>query len=90
MAGQFKQIELAIAVERLHKAIARKNKATGQRFSISLSLGYVVTEDFAHETLQSLVKKADEAMYEEKHAKKQLRAARMAQSQIAQQSEAAH
>jgi len=90
VAGQFKQIELAIAVERLREAIARKNKVTESRFSISLSMGYVVTEDFARDTLQGLVKKADEAMYEEKHAKKQLRAARMAQSQITQQSEAAH
>lgn len=90
VAGQFKQIELAIAVERLRKAVARKNRAIGQRFSISLSMGYAVTEDFAHDTLQGLVKKADEAMYEEKRAKKQQRAARMAQSQITPQSEVAH
>lgn len=90
VAGQFKQIELAIAVERLRKAVARKNRAIGHRFSISLSMGFTVTEDFAHDTLQSLVKKADEAMYEEKRAKKQLRAAKLAQTQIAQQSEAAH
>lgn len=90
VAGQFKQIELAIAVQRLRKALARKNQAIGQRFSISLSMGYTVTEDFAHDTLQSLVKKADEAMYEEKRAKKQQRAAKLAQSQITQQSEAAH
>lgn len=90
VAGQFKQIDLAIAVQRLRKALARKNQATGERFSISLSMGFTVTEDFAHDTLQSLVKKADEAMYEEKRAKKQQRAARAAQGQIAQQSEAAH
>ena len=89
VAGQFKQIELAIAVERLRKAVARKNRAIGQRFSISLSMGYTVTEDFAHDTLQSLVKKADEAMYEEKRAKKQPQAVKIAQPQIAQQSEAA-
>ncbi|HEV2325220.1 MAG TPA: GGDEF domain-containing protein [Terracidiphilus sp.] len=89
VAGQFKQIELVIAIERLRDAVARKNQAAGQRFSISLSMGYAVTEDFAHETLQSLVKKADEAMYEEKRAKKQARAAKLAQSQVAQPGEAA-
>lgn len=32
-----------------------------------------MTEDFAHETLQGLVTKADEGMYEEKRGKKKMR-----------------
>lgn len=89
VAGQFKPAELALAIERLRESVARTNQAAGQHFSISLSMGYAVTEDFAQDTLQSLVKKADAAMYEEKRAKKQLRAARMAQAPVTRQSEAA-
>ena len=72
IAGQFNKSEMANTVERLREAMARKNQATGERFSISLSMGYAVTEDFAHDTLRSLVRRADEAMYKEKHAKKKL------------------
>jgi diguanylate cyclase (GGDEF)-like protein len=87
VAGQFKQIELAIAIKRLRDAVIRKNSAAGQRFSISLSMGYAVTEDFAHDTLRSLVAKADEDMYKEKHAKKKLRASMVLSSEVPQQTE---
>jgi diguanylate cyclase (GGDEF)-like protein len=82
VAGQFNRQELALAVERLRVAVARKNEAAGQRFSISLSMGYAVTEDIAHETIRSLVAKADQEMYREKSAKKNnLPALAMAKSQ---------
>jgi diguanylate cyclase (GGDEF)-like protein len=73
VAGQFAEHELLGAMERLQEASARKNQAAEQRFSISLSMGFAVTEDCAHDNLRNLVKRADEAMYEEKRAKKKMR-----------------
>ncbi|HEV2135575.1 MAG TPA: GGDEF domain-containing protein [Terracidiphilus sp.] len=72
VAGQFAEHELLGAMERLRLASIRKNQAAEQRFSISLSLGYAVTEDCAHDNLRNLVKRADEAMYIEKRAKKKV------------------
>jgi diguanylate cyclase (GGDEF)-like protein len=70
VVSQFESHEITEAIERLRAAVARKNKAIGQRFSISLSIGYAVADDLTRETLQSLVLKADEAMYAEKRSKK--------------------
>jgi diguanylate cyclase (GGDEF)-like protein len=75
VAGQLNEREMTGAVERLREAVARKNEVLGQQFSISLSMGYAVTEDLGRETLQSLVAKADEAMYQEKRGKKKTRPA---------------
>ncbi|HEV2135931.1 MAG TPA: GGDEF domain-containing protein [Terracidiphilus sp.] len=79
VAGHFNNRQILAAVERLREATARKNDVVGQQFSISLSVGYAVAEDYAHETLHSLVAKADEAMYKEKRGKKEARAAAAAQ-----------
>lgn len=79
VVGPFNDRQIATAVERLRKAVARKNDVVSQQFSISLSVGCAVAEHFAHETLQSLVAKADEAMYKEKRGKKEARAAAAAQ-----------
>jgi diguanylate cyclase (GGDEF)-like protein len=75
VAGQFNEREMAAAVKRLREAVARKNDVVGQQFSISLSMGYAVAEDLERETLQSLVARADEAMYQEKRGKKKARSA---------------
>jgi diguanylate cyclase (GGDEF)-like protein len=83
VAGQFNNQEIAAAVERLRDAVARKNDVLGQQFSISLSLGHAVAEDFARETLHSLVGKADEAMYAEKRSKKEMQAVNAAQNEAA-------
>jgi diguanylate cyclase (GGDEF)-like protein len=80
VAGQFNQREIAAAVERLRAAVTRKNEIVAQQFSISLSMGYAVAEDCQHQTLQGLVAKADEAMYEEKRGKKKSRAAVIVQA----------
>lgn len=79
VAGQFSRHDLEKAINRLREAVVRKNQAAEHRFSISLSMGYAVREDVARETLRNLVKQADEAMYVEKHAKKQRHAAPAAQ-----------
>lgn len=75
VAGQFNREEIALALERLRQAISRKNDVVGQQFSISLSMGCAMTDDFEHETLHGLVAKADKEMYEEKRRKKKIRQA---------------
>ena len=70
VAGQFSTNTMPVAIERLQEAVARKNKALGKRFSISLSMGYAVAEGSSHETLQNLIARADKAMYREKRSKK--------------------
>jgi diguanylate cyclase (GGDEF)-like protein len=75
VAGQFDRLDLEMAVERLREAVMRKNEAAEHRFSISLSMGCAVTQDFARESLRNLVKQADEAMYQEKNAKRMAAAA---------------
>lgn len=70
VAGQFSTNTMAVVTERLREAVARKNKALGKRFSISLSMGYAVAESSSRETLQNLIARADEAMYREKRSKK--------------------
>ena len=70
VAGQFNGKQIAAAVERLREAVARKNEFVEKQFTISLSMGYAVAENCERESLQSLVAKADEAMYEEKRRKK--------------------
>lgn len=73
VAGSFNRRDLESAVERLREAVARKNQAAGMRFSISLSIGYAVTDDFSRDSLRSLVTKADQEMYKEKSIKKERR-----------------
>lgn len=82
VAGQFNKHEMAAAVERLNEAVCRRNQAAGHTFPVSLSMGSAVMEDFAHDTLRSLVAKADEAMYKEKRAKKARRAEELAQRPV--------
>jgi diguanylate cyclase (GGDEF)-like protein len=75
VAGQFGKRDALAAMERLRAGAARKTNIAGGRFSLSLSMGCAITEDFAGESLKSLVAKADEAMYEEKRTKKNSRSA---------------
>jgi diguanylate cyclase (GGDEF)-like protein len=87
VAGQFSQCSIKAAIERLREMAARKNLAAAERFSISLSMGYAVSEKLTQDSLRDLVKQADEAMYEEKHAKKKRRAASAAEDGAAPQGE---
>lgn len=70
VAGQFNEQELAVATARLRSSAMRKNHIGGAQFSISLSMGHAATERGSLETLESLIARADEAMYEEKREKK--------------------
>jgi diguanylate cyclase (GGDEF)-like protein len=83
VAGNFNDEEISLAAERLRSAAARKNLMAGRRFSISLSMGHAWADSTSSETLQSLIARADKAMYEEKHEKKRIaRAGTAMKSQV--------
>jgi diguanylate cyclase (GGDEF)-like protein len=70
VAGQFSLAGMATAARRLEEDSASATPETGGRFSLSLSIGHVTTEDRGHETLKDLLAKADKAMYEHKSGKR--------------------
>jgi diguanylate cyclase (GGDEF)-like protein len=72
VAGQFDSSEIADAIERLRSAAAAKTQLAGNRFFLSLSMGFAATNHGADETLKSIVSRADKAMYKEKRAKKRM------------------
>jgi diguanylate cyclase (GGDEF)-like protein len=70
VAGQFSHAAVAIATERLREASALRNSTPGHRAALSFSIGHVTSLLTGHESLQMLLSKADQAMYEEKRRKK--------------------
>jgi len=72
VAGQFDSEEIAAAIDRLRSGAAAKTKLAGNRFFLSLSMGYAASDHSAGETLKSIVSRADKAMYKEKRAKKRI------------------
>jgi diguanylate cyclase (GGDEF)-like protein len=72
VAGQFDSREIAVAIERLRTGAAAKTQLAGNRFFLSLSMGFAATDLGTDETLKSVVARADKAMYKEKRAKKRI------------------
>jgi diguanylate cyclase (GGDEF)-like protein len=72
VAGQFDSEEIALAIDRLRSGAAAKTKLAGNRFFLSLSMGYAASDHTTEETLKSIVSRADKAMYKEKRAKKRI------------------
>ena len=72
VAGQFDSSEITAAIERLRSGAATRTQLAGNRFFLSLSIGYAATDHSAEETLKSIVSRADNAMYKEKRAKKRM------------------
>jgi GGDEF domain-containing protein len=72
VAGQFDSSEIAVAIERLRSGAAAKTQLAGNRFFLSLSMGFAATDHSTEETLKSIVSRADKAMYKEKRAKKRM------------------
>jgi diguanylate cyclase (GGDEF)-like protein len=70
VAGQFESSEIALAIERLRSGAAAKTQLAGNRFFLSLSMGFAATDHSTDESLKSIVSRADKAMYKEKRAKK--------------------
>ncbi len=72
VAGQFDPEEISLAIDRLRSGAAAKTQLAGNRFFLSLSMGYAASDHSTEETLKSIVSRADKAMYKEKHAKKRI------------------
>jgi len=70
VAGQFSDASISVAVQRLHRAAAQRNSSAGQRVALSFSIGQVTTILTEHESLDALIAKADQSMYEEKRRRK--------------------
>jgi diguanylate cyclase (GGDEF)-like protein len=74
VAGQFSHAAVAVATERLRHASVLRNSSPGHHATLSFSIGHVTAESTSHESVRSMLSKADEAMYEEKRRKKALHA----------------
>jgi len=72
VAGQFTLTAIVAAARRLEDKSALATPEIGRSLPLSLSIGYVTTEDRGHETLADLLAKADKAMYQHKKEKKLL------------------
>jgi diguanylate cyclase (GGDEF)-like protein len=72
VAGEFTEPGMVAAVERLEEIVADWNKGTDRQIPLSLSFGTVTSIAGSHETLDTLLKSADHAMYEHKRRKKSL------------------
>jgi len=59
-------------VRRLEDATSRANSLSTEQFRLSFSIGYVVSHASQPESLEELIRRADELMYEAKRIKKKL------------------
>ena len=70
VAGQFSRSAILHAAQRLEESAAQRNEEAGRRIGLHFSIGHVTTDAGLHESLDELLAKADEAMYEEKRRRK--------------------
>ncbi len=70
VAGQFSLSGISLATERVLECAARRNAEAGQAAALSFSAGYVTAESARHQSLDELLAKADQTMYEDKRRKK--------------------
>ena len=70
VAGQFSGSALPVAVLRLRSASAVRNSSAGHKVALSFSIGQVTSTVAEHESLDALLAKADQSMYEDKRSKK--------------------
>lgn len=74
VAGQFSMVGMELAATRLRSMAASHNEKNPRKYPLSLSVGWVTLDHPSNESLKELVRRADEAMYREKRAKKAARA----------------
>jgi diguanylate cyclase (GGDEF)-like protein len=72
VAGEFDEPAIASAAGRLKDLAAQRSSEDGRRIKLSFSVGHVTSGARIRESLDSLLAKADEAMYEEKRRRKEL------------------
>ena len=73
IAGQFSRKTMAATVERLKESCANRNSEAGRQFSLGLSVGFATLDETTKGTLDVLMARADEAMYEAKRLRKEQR-----------------
>lgn len=71
VAGQFSEEALGQTVRRLGQLCTRRNREPGHIYEISFSIGQISVDSSNEETLESLLVRADRAMYEAKRQKKE-------------------
>lgn len=70
VAGQFSEEIISSSIQRLRTACETRDPEIRRRFPLSFSSGYAICPGGISESLQDLVAKADEAMYQDKRRKK--------------------
>ena len=70
VAGQFSHESIALVAQRLEESSVQRNAETIRRLPLSFSVGFVTTDEDWHESLDDLLTRADQAMYQEKRRKK--------------------
>jgi diguanylate cyclase (GGDEF)-like protein len=70
VAGQFNDSAVSVAVQRLRDASTERNSSAGHKVALSFSIGQVTSILAEHESLDALLAKADQSMYEDKRRKK--------------------
>jgi len=70
VAGQFSRESIALVAQRLEESSVQRNAESVRRLPLSFSVGYVTTDEDLHESLDELLTRADQAMYQEKRRKK--------------------
>jgi diguanylate cyclase (GGDEF)-like protein len=74
IAGQFSCKSISAALQRLNESCALRNSDGGRQYALSLSVGYATADEKSKGTLDLLMARADEAMYDAKRLKKEQRA----------------
>jgi diguanylate cyclase (GGDEF)-like protein len=70
VAGQFSMVGIELAATRLKSMADAQNQKNPRKHPLSLSAGWVTLDHPSNESLKELVRRADEAMYRDKRAKK--------------------
>ena len=71
VAGVASEEGIALASRRLKQAAVERNTQSGQAYALEFSVGLATLQKHQEESLETLVKRADEAMYLVKRSKKQ-------------------
>jgi len=70
VAGEFSPDAIRLAAQRLEELAAQRNTAEGREVALGFSIGHATATARQWEPLDSLLAKADQAMYQEKRRKK--------------------
>jgi diguanylate cyclase (GGDEF)-like protein len=70
VAGQFSEVAISIAANRLQAIFDERNSDPEWRDGLHFSLGFAVSDETGQESLQDLLARADHAMYLDKRRKK--------------------